>query len=320
MIDRAVTITAPSRLHFGLLSFGNPKVRQFGGVGLMLERPNIELRAGPSSAFSAHGPLSDRVTQFAQRWHRYYEQPELCRCRIEVLRAPHQHIGLGVGTQLGLSVATALHRITGRAEPTLDELARSVGRGSRSSIGTYGFARGGLLFESGKLPSESISRLEDRVELPSQWRILLICPNLRAGLSGHDENQAFERLPPVSESVTAELANEVQSSMLPAAKAGRLGDFAESVYRYGVRAGECFARQQGGPFANKLLESWVRAIRRRGFPGVGQSSWGPSLFVLQADEAAALECMQWFRRDVPSTETDANLVVATISNHGARLA
>ena len=177
-----------------------------------------------------------------------------------------------------------------------------------------------LLFEAGKLPCESMSRLEDRIELPTQWRILLICPNLKAGLSGHEEAQAFEQLPPVSESTTAELTNEVQSTMLPAARAGRLPEFAESVYRYGIRAGECFAAQQGGPFASKMLESWVVAIRRRGFSGVGQSSWGPSLFVLHADEEAATECMHWFRRDVLSANQEVSTVVAPISNQGARLA
>jgi beta-RFAP synthase len=210
--------------------------------------------------------------------------------------------------------------MTGETETPLEELARSVGRAARSSIGTYGFAQGGLLFESGKLPSESISRLEDRIELPTEWRILLICPKQATGLSGHEEAQAFERLPPVSESITAKLTNEVQSSMLPAARAGRLPEFGESVYRYGVCAGECFAAQQGGPFANKLLESWVVAIRRRGFSGVGQSSWGPSLFVLLANENSATECMHWFRRDVLSSDLDATLIIAAISNRGATIA
>ena len=153
MIDRAVKITAPSRLHFGLLSFGNPHVRQFGGVGMMLEQPKIELRIEPSAKFSAHGPLADRVTEFAERWQQFHQLPALCDCHIEVMSAPHQHVGLGVGTQLGLSVATALYRMSGWVEPTLEELAKSVGRARRSSIGTYGFAQGGLLFEPGRSKS-----------------------------------------------------------------------------------------------------------------------------------------------------------------------
>ena len=38
-----------------------------------------------------------------------------------------------------------------------------------------------------------MSPLEERVELPAQWRILLICPRQKAGLSGPEENQAVQQ-------------------------------------------------------------------------------------------------------------------------------
>jgi predicted sugar kinase len=37
----AVEIRTPARLHIGMLSFGVPGVRSFGGVGLMTDRPRI---------------------------------------------------------------------------------------------------------------------------------------------------------------------------------------------------------------------------------------------------------------------------------------
>ena len=38
-----VEVTASSRLHFGLFSFGHCQGRQFGGVGVMLDKPAVEL-------------------------------------------------------------------------------------------------------------------------------------------------------------------------------------------------------------------------------------------------------------------------------------
>ena len=54
-------IRTPSRLHFGLLGWGPRRARQFGGVGLMIEAPGLELTAEPAPDWSFAGPLADRV-------------------------------------------------------------------------------------------------------------------------------------------------------------------------------------------------------------------------------------------------------------------
>ncbi len=40
---RLVRVVAPSRLHFGLLSFGHRAGRRYGGIGLMIDRPAVRL-------------------------------------------------------------------------------------------------------------------------------------------------------------------------------------------------------------------------------------------------------------------------------------
>ena len=201
----------------------------------------------------------------------------------------------------------------------MGELARAVGRGRRSAIGTHGFAQGGLLFELGQQSRRPLAELADRVELPEAWRVVLLMPTGAAGLCGDEENDAFRQLPPVPSRVTRQLLREVRQSMLPAAHSADLEAFGESVYRYGVQAGMCFARQQGGPFASPLLQQWVDAIRRRGVQGVGQSSWGPTLFAFLPDEDAAGQFVDWFRRDVLTAATSASVTVAQVANHGARI-
>ena len=68
---KAVHVSAPSRLHFGLLSFGNQEGRNFGGVGLMLKEPRVEITATPADEFATQGPYAERLLDFAQQWQLY---------------------------------------------------------------------------------------------------------------------------------------------------------------------------------------------------------------------------------------------------------
>jgi beta-RFAP synthase len=282
-----VRIIAPSRLHFGLLSFGGG-ARQFGGVGVMVQRPSIELHIGAGERLEVSGPLANRVKRFARRWARFFhvEKPA---CRIEVAAAPREHVGLGVGTQLGLSVAAGLNAFFERGSLSPAEMALSVGRGLRSAVGSYGFALGGLIVERGKLPGEAISPLECRLKLPDRWRFVLICPRRAEGLSGAAERTAFAQLPAVPTEVTLRLIEELLHHMLPAVAEARFTTFSESVYRFGNLAGECFASLQGGAYNGPLLRELVSTLRGWGIRGVGQSSWGPTLFALSPDPRQARE-------------------------------
>jgi predicted sugar kinase len=68
--------------------------------------------------------------------------------------------------------------------------------------------------------------------------------------------------------------------MLPALQRRDCRAFGEAVYQFGRMAGECFAPVQGGPFATSEISLLVEAIRGRGVSGVGQSSWGPTVFAI----------------------------------------
>ena len=283
-----VRITAPSRLHFGLWSLGGerPGVRQFGGVGAMIERPGLKLTIVPAAEFAAEGRLADRAATFARRWAAFHSR-DLPRCSILVEAAPPDHVGLGTGTQLGLSIAAGLNAFAGLPSQTPPELALSVGRGLRSAVGTYGFVMGGLIVEQGKLPDEPISPLDCRIDLPAEWRFVLIRHQDATGLSGDDEAGAMADLPPVPAEVTADLIAEVRERLVPAAATADFQAFAACLYRYGNLSGQCFAAQQGGPYNGPILTRLVEQIRDLGFEGVGQSSWGPTIFVAVPSEKAA---------------------------------
>src|SRR5262245_48657082 len=62
-----IHVTAPSRLHLGMFSFGRPDVRQFGGVGMMVNDPPTRLEVTPAAEFHATGHEADRAVDFARR-------------------------------------------------------------------------------------------------------------------------------------------------------------------------------------------------------------------------------------------------------------
>ncbi len=192
----------------------------------------------------------------------------------------------------------------------------SVGRGERSAIGTHGFARGGLLVEGGKRAADAVSPLVSRIELPEAWRFVLLIDRGLRGLSGPQERSAFAELPQVPAEATARLCREVLVELLPAAAEGDFEAFAESVYRYGHESGLLFSQRQGGPFAAGLPTELIGWLRGQGIRGVGQSSWGPTVFALARDTADAARVAA----DAERHFGDANLtaIVAAAANRARR--
>jgi beta-RFAP synthase len=314
-MSRSVHVRAPCRLHFGMFSFGHADQPQFGGVGVMIEPPAVKVTVSPSQVFAVHGALAERTRQFAASALRHWNAMSQPRCEI-IVHSPPNHAGLGVGTQLGLSVAAGLRRFLDLPELPVSQLSGSVGRGARSAIGTHGFELGGLLVDAGKAPGEPLGQLHRRVEIPEEWRFVLIRAEAACGLAGGREADAFARLPPVPIEVANELWRIVESDMLPAIERLDCSAFGKAVYQFGRLAGECFAPVQGGPFATPGTAQLIEAIREQGVNGVGQSSWGPTVFAITRDEAQAEGLVQWLKE---TRRVSGDIQISAPNNRGAQI-
>lgn len=294
---RSVTVTAPSRLHFGLFAFDATDGLSFGGAGVMIDEPQVCVAVTSADRFSASGPSASRAaSRAADVVSRLVEVgllPEPPRCRLEVT-GPQQHCGLGVGTQLSLAVAVAVLRLHGTSAIDVVDLARLLDRGRRSAIGTHGFAQGGLLVDAGKRSAEAVAPLASRVELPSAWRVLLLLPDRSQSISGDDEERAFAKLPPVSNKTSSALRHLAIDEIVPAAAAGEFDRFVAAVSRFNALSGECFAAVQGGPYASPTAARWVQRLGELG-ANAGQSSWGPTLFAFAPDESRAAALLETIR-------------------------
>jgi beta-RFAP synthase len=273
-------IRTPSRLHFGLLGWGPQLKRQFGGLGLMIEAPGVEVVVERAESWMVDGPLAPRVEQIVGRVRsRALEAGmALTPAHIRVEKSAEEHVGLGVGTQLCLAVARALLELAGVGEATVEQLAQLTGRGDRSGIGLYGFHRGGLIVDGGRASATEIPPLLARVPFPEDWSILIVQPTGDRGLHGPGESRAFGNLPPMAQDVTDSLCRLVLMDILPAVIERDLPTFGSALGELQRRVGSCFAPAQGGIYAGAQSAVIIDELQRLGCTGAGQSSWGPTLY------------------------------------------
>lgn len=273
-------LTTPSRLHFGLLAWGPRAPRQFGGVGLMIDRPGLELTAQEAPAWQADGPLSARILRIAARVAGLLSRDgaPVPPVRFAAHRTPPEHSGLGTGTQLSLAVARSVAELSGRPGLPVATLAELTGRGLRSGIGLHGFVHGGLIVDGGRRTPEGIPPLLSRLEFPAAWAVLVLLPSAAPSLHGAGEVRAFEGLPPLPDELTDRLCRLVLLGLLPAVVERDLARFGEALTELQHHVGRWFAPAQGGPYSLPALEEIVAWLRAEGLHGAGQSSWGPALY------------------------------------------
>lgn len=304
-------VLAPTRLHFGLLAIGEGAGAS-GGAGVMLREPNLVLQVRPANRFVAAGLHADRIAGFANRWAAGREEA-LPAIEIRGESAPDQHVGLGLGTQLALATALALDRFVGREENNPQTLASLVGRGGRSGIGVRGFFWGGFLAEDEKREGDSLAPLRRRSPFPEAWRFVLVRQRGEAGAHGASEDRFFRALPPTSPEVTERMRRLLFDELVPAVEAADFDLFAESAYRFGRASGELFRGAQAGAYASEFAERLVASLRARGIRGIGQSSWGPTLWVAAPHPDSAESLADDLRREYEPANVEITIGVPSSS-------
>ncbi|MDX2192092.1 MAG: hypothetical protein NW201_01980 [Gemmatimonadales bacterium] len=281
----AVIVEAPARLHLGVLDLGGRLGRRFGGIGAAIRQPSLRLVAEPAAAVAAEGPEAERLRQYAERF--LANMPGARPARLRLVRAIPAHAGLGSGTQLGLAVARAMATLAG-LEADAPMLARAVGRGVRSAIGTHTFAGGGFILEGGRRPGGAgVAPLLGRWPMPAAWRYVVAIPSGPRGLSGEAEVAAFRTLPAPPDAEVAAVAHLVLMQLLPSLVEGDLAGFGQALTGVQRITGGWFARSQGGVYAPGPTAELVEAFAEAGAPGIGQSSWGPTAYAIVEGEAEA---------------------------------
>jgi beta-ribofuranosylaminobenzene 5'-phosphate synthase len=312
-----VVVSAPARLHLGMLDPAGLGRRRFGGFGVAIESPRVvvavrwayDASAARGNGVVVSGPQADRAEAFAQSVRA--ELGISGALVLDVREAIPAHVGLGSGTKLGLAVARGICELVGHpAGPEL--LARASGRGARSSVGAWTFEGPGLVVEAGVTDDGDISPLLMRVPMPASWRCLLVRPAGTEGLSGNAEERFFEdlrRSPPAEPSV----ARLLLTSLLPGLQRGEIEEFGVALSEIQRQIGAIFADRQGGVF-HPSAAPVIAALGSLGVGAVGQSSWGPTVYGIVADPERAVSVAGELRQRV---DASAEVTVVDFDRHGA---
>lgn len=283
---QSVTVETGSRLHFGPLTNGLSRGRLFGGIGMMIDVPRLSLKVRRAARDCIDCPPqhAEKVKRVLQRVRVSYDK--LGPIELKVEAETELHSGLGTGTQLSVAIVEGMLRLAGEIS-TPTRLFELSDRGKRSALGIHGFVRGGFLLDGGKRDPGSLGTLLARLEVPEEWRILLITPTDCSGLSGEAEAAAFQDLQAMPLSTTSELSRLVLLEILPALSEKDCSAFASALHEYGALVGDYFSEIQGGRYAHPAMRELVPWLRERNVLGTGQTSWGPTMFAFFENGADA---------------------------------
>lgn len=322
----SLTISAPSRLHFGLLAIGDLTARKYGGAGLMIDGPRTEVTVAANDQLEvvAADDTQETISDSIRLWQKSFAPNSVRGLPLATLpvklavNSPLRHRGFGSGTQLAFAVTTALQLAFDQPLPSAEEMAMALGRGKRSAIGSYGFFEGGFLVDRG-IDKESIAPLDMRTDFPEAWKIVLIQPltSQATPVFGEAERNAFRDLAGSTQTQADNLASLLKNGIVPAVLARDFPAFADAVTEYGYQSGLYYSDAAGGAYASSAATAIVDRIRGLGQFAVGQSSWGPTIFAIGPSEKDA----NWLVEKLAQGEDDVacHAEVVSVDNVGMRV-
>ena len=277
-----VYVKTPARLHLGLIDLNGDLGRLFGGLGVGIDRPNVILEAQPSETLAVTGEKTEQVKMLAKRFLEAYGIK--ANASIHVKQTIPEHSGLGSGTQLALAVATALAKLFD-VKASVQELAKIMRRGQRTSVGTTIFAQGGFVVDGGKSTSKNgFPATIFRQPFAQDWRFIVAVPNVNKGLAKGEETAAFKALTPMKPEDAGKMCRLIIMKLLPSLVEHDIKSFGEALTQLQIVIGDYFAEVQGGTYSSQAVSEGVALMQKLGAYGAGQSSWGPAFYGLTQKE------------------------------------
>ncbi|NYB52241.1 MAG: hypothetical protein HVN35_06765 [Methanobacteriaceae archaeon] len=289
-------IETPSRLHLTLIDLNGSLGRIDGGVGLTLKEPKLVLemeQKGKQIQVNFKNPenislktmndYEEKIRNSARRMMMNLQLGE--GYTFTVHKTFPAHSGLGSGTQLSLAVGKLLADFNDHKMDS-QQIASIVGRGGTSGIGVASFENGGFIIDGGHhqdekgefLPSSAAKASPPpviaRYNFPEEWKVVLVIPDIRKNVSGKREVNIFQEYCPIPLSEVQKLSHIILMKMMPAIIEMDLDAFGESVNSIQNIGFKKIENQLQNPLIGKIMES----LRDAGAPGVGMSSFGPTIY------------------------------------------
>jgi len=290
-----VSVIAPARLHMGFIDLSGSLGRHFGSVGIALNEISTCLTISPAEQLTITGPAAQRAEKCLFKLCKALHVSDKLNITIE--SAIPEHVGLGSGTQMSLAIGAALNEFYGLGL-TVREIAAVTDRGLRSGIGIGVFEQGGLVVDGGRGEKTITPPVLAHMDVPDEWRFILVFDERGQGLHGQQEIQAFKELPPFPQQEAARLCYLLLMQGLPAVAENDIAKFGDVISQLQRSVGEHFSSAQGGVFTSPEVAEAMQWLEQQGAVAVGQTSWGPTGFCaidgVQLAESIADQARQAF--------------------------
>ena len=329
-IPNKVRVKSTARLHMGFFDLHGGLGRKFGGIGLSLAAPAVELTAISAENKQAQVTAAPQVPAATVARASVFVEQLIKKLQLaggvslNIQQHIPEHAGLGSGTQLALAVGAAINELY-QLKLSTARIAGLTGRGGRSGIGIAAFDHGGLLIDGGRASAAASGKtlpkvppLLARYDFPEHWRILLILDTSQPGMHGENELEAFNRLPVFSENLAAHLCRHVLMQAMPALVEQDLTAFGNSIQELQAHVGDYFAPAQGGRYASPQIGAMLQHLAHAGVACFGQSSWGPTGFAVFENESDATSMLNALELQFAELNNISYQIVRA-SNTGARI-
>ena len=249
--------------------------RHFGSIGVALNEIHTQLTIKSAYQNKVTGPGSERAIQCLGHLCSQLSVSDCVHVAFE--SAIPEHVGLGSGTQMSLAIGMALNELYG-LKLSVREIAQLSDRGARSGIGIGVFEQGGLVVDGGRGEKTVTPPVISHMDVPADWRFILVFDRRGQGLHGNQELQAFKELPRFPQQEAARLCHLLLMQGLPAVAEQDINKFGAVITQLQLSVGEHFASAQGGVFASSEVGEVMEWLQQQGAVAIGQTSWGPTGF------------------------------------------
>ena len=298
-----VRITTPCRIHLSLIDENGYTGRVDGGIGLMLDQPNVVFEATNSAdefqieCNHYYRESIDVINEKASKIFKLFHINNK-NFHFNLLKYFPSHVGLGSKTQLSLAIGTAIS-ILKNMEIPVEEITKMVERGGTSGIGWRGFETGGFILDAGHdfgigkekeifLPSSASTTTNPaltiwRYPIPENWRFVLVIPNVKPGANGEEEVEIFKKFTPIPKAEVNEVSHQILMKIIPGILKNNLAYFGEGLKRIQSIG---FKKIEIG-MQHDVVKGLLKLFEDNGVKAYAMSSFGPSVVgIVESDSEA----------------------------------
>ncbi|WP_438971724.1 beta-ribofuranosylaminobenzene 5'-phosphate synthase family protein [Methylophaga sp.] len=323
----SVRVRAPARLHLGFLDLNASQGRKFGSIGMAIDShyTEISVTRSPVNEINGSALSTETMSRLEKVRQRFYQSVGQAidegqqKTHINVQQQIPVHAGLGSGTQLALTLGTALAKFHGIDIDT-PSLAQQLGRGKRSGIGVATFDHGGFVIDGGLKPEQSVPPLLMHHAYPEDWRVVLVMDPHHQGIHGEKELNAFKALPTFPLENARNICHLTMMQLLPALLEQNIDDFGQSITDIQALIGDHFAVAQGGRYTSPIVAECLHQAQQLAHKGIAQSSWGPTGCIFVDSEAKGKQLINELKNSALAQLKNSEqpvLISARCDNSGA---